>query len=115
MALTSGQGNTVTIKVVATNASTDGNPAMRSDGWIVTDLCMPVDTTCLQWNPSNADTTGTTAVCPEYRGICIGIFPVGVALRTCAIELHSRALPCCALVRKASQRLVLCAPVLLQW
>ena len=32
-------GNTVTIKVVATNASTDGYPAMHSDGWIVTVAC----------------------------------------------------------------------------
>ena len=64
---------------------------------------------------------GTTAVCPDYRGVHIseasGILPVGVAMHTrvllSATKARSRALPCCMLTRKADQRLVLCEPVLL--
>ena len=63
---------------------------------------------------------GTTAVCPDYRDIRIseasGIFPVGVPMDTVllsATKVHSRALPCWMLARKADQRLELCKPMLL--
>ena len=56
------------------------------------------------------DTIGTSTVCSEYRDVCIleasGIFPVGVAMHTHAVELYegtSRTLPCYTLVRKAKQ------------
>ena len=45
-----------------------------------------------------------------------GIFPLGVAMHTHAVErykVHSRALPCWMLARKVNQRLVLCITVLL--
>ena len=51
----------------------------------------------IQWIPSNAGTIGTTAVCPEYGGICIseasGIFPVGMAICTCAVEHYKYKSP----------------------
>ena len=53
----------------------------------------------IQWIPSNVGTIGTTAVCPEYRGICIseasGIFPVGMANCTCAVEHYKPSLAVC--------------------
>ena len=59
---------------------------------------------------------GTTTACPDYRCIHISeassVFPVGMAMHPCC-WLHSRALPCCTLARKADQRPVLYIPVLL--
>ena len=44
-------------------------------------------------------TIGTTAVRPEYRGICIseasGILPVGMAICTCAVEHYKPSLAVC--------------------
>ena len=62
---------------------------------------------------------GTTAACLDYRSIRIseasGIFPVGVAIHTCAVEYNEgafcRALPCCTLARNADQRLELYEPI----
>ena len=56
----------------------------------------------VQWNLHNTDTVGTTSNCPYYRGVptseVSSIFPVGVAIRTHAVEhfegaFHSSPLP----------------------
>ena len=75
---------------------------------------VPIGVNHVEWNPSNADTIGTTAGCPEYRGVRISdTFLVGVAMRTRAVEYYeaARFLPCCTLATKANQRLVLCLRV----
>ena len=50
----------------------------------------------IQWSrPSNADTMGTAAECPEYGGIHVSeassIFLVGVPMRICAVECYEAA------------------------
>ena len=44
----------------------------------------------IQWNLHNTNTVGTTSNCPYYRGVPTSefssIFPVGMAMRTCAVE-----------------------------
>ena len=71
----------------------------------------------IQWNLSNADTIGTTTASPEYRGVHIledsGVFPVGVAMCTHAVERYKGVFqsPPLYTMRKGNQRLLLCISV----
>ena len=69
----------------------------------------------VQWNSSIADTMGLPLhvwIIDIRISEASGIFPVGVAMHTRAVEARSRALPCCTLAKKADQRLQLCEPML---
>ena len=81
--------------------------------FFITDGSTHSYSSAIQWNPSNADTIGTTAACLEYRGVHIlegSCRRVLMLLST--IKVHSEAVPC-ALARKTNKRLLLCVAVLL--
>ena len=74
----------------------------------------------IQWNPSNADTIATTALCLEYRDVCISKASPIYFWWTCqcilmllrAMKAHSIS-PLLYAGEKANQSPTLCVPMLL--